>query len=376
LRVFAGRADVARGLTLALAAVYVEFEALPRLAPTNSASAPARAALPAQPLGWLERARLSGLNLLRLASRMYWRAHQDRHMTTLLKKELQPHLVRTVLRISGDPQIDVLLRNALKPGMWNVQQAPSNASALKLVEARYFDLIVTSEKTSGKEGIELLREVRRLHTHTRLIILTGESTTTDVIAAMREHAFSYFSRPFSLHALQRMIRIAAEGFRLDDGIEIGSASEQRIRLKIRCDFESADRLLQFLQEIENLPEPEREQLATASRELLYNAIEYGGKLDPANHVEIDHVRSEDMVTCRITDHGPGFAFVKIFHAAIANPADDPTCHIGVRQEQGMRPGGYGILVARQLVDQLIYGQDGNEVLLVKHLVSNKSQSNP
>ena len=33
----------------------------------------------------------------------------------------------------------------------------------------------------------------------------------------------------------------------------------------------------------------------------------------------------------------------------------------------MRPGGYGILLAQKLVDELIYNEDGNEVLLVKYL---------
>jgi anti-sigma regulatory factor (Ser/Thr protein kinase) len=143
---------------------------------------------------------------------------------------------------------------------------------------------------------------------------------------------------------------------------------------MRCDFETADRLLQFLQEIEDLPEPERKQLATATRELLYNAIEHGGKLDPRNYVEIDHIRSRDMVKCRITDHGPGFTFDKIPHAAVSNPANDPTHHIRLRQEQGIRPGGYGILVARKLVDKVIYGRNGNEVQLVKYLGSAGSKN--
>ena len=33
----------------------------------------------------------------------------------------------------------------------------------------------------------------------------------------------------------------------------------------------------------------------------------------------------------------------------------------------MRPGGFGVLLAKQLVDELIYSEDGNEVLLIKYL---------
>jgi len=35
--------------------------------------------------------------------------------------------------------------------------------------------------------------------------------------------------------------------------------------------------------------------------------------------------------------------------------------------QDLRPGGFGVMMARQLVDELVYGEKGNEVLLVKYL---------
>jgi anti-sigma regulatory factor (Ser/Thr protein kinase) len=41
--------------------------------------------------------------------------------------------------------------------------------------------------------------------------------------------------------------------------------------------------------------------------------------------------------------------------------------VEVRDKLGLRPGGFGILLAQQMVDQVIYGQDGNEVLLIKYL---------
>jgi hypothetical protein len=74
-----------------------------------------------------------------------------------------------------------------------------------------------------------------------------------------------------------------------------------------------------------------------------------------------------MVLCRIKDPGEGFSLDEIQHAAITNPPDDPTKHLALRDALGLRPGGFGVLMARQLVDELIYGEKGNEVLLVKYL---------
>ena len=55
------------------------------------------------------------------------------------------------------------------------------------------------------------------------------------------------------------------------------------------------------------------------------------------------------------------------HSALANPPDDPIRHAVYREEHGLRPGGYGVLVAKELVDELIYDEKGNDVLLIKYL---------
>jgi anti-sigma regulatory factor (Ser/Thr protein kinase) len=54
--------------------------------------------------------------------------------------------------------------------------------------------------------------------------------------------------------------------------------------------------------------------------------------------------------------------------------DDPVRHAEIRDKMGLRPGGFGILLAQKLVDQVIYGQDGNEVLLIKYLDEPQSKT--
>ncbi len=295
-------------------------------------------------------------------------------MTTSPNIAMRPFAVRNVLVVGGYFQIDSVLLSILKAGDWVVIRAADNVAALAMARARAFDLILTSEKTSGKEDIELLRQIRRVRPHTRLIILASESTPGDVIESIRERAFSYFSRPFSLSELAEIIRIAVDGPGWDDGIEVVSGTPEWIRLFVRCDVRTADRLVQFLNEIADLPEPERGQVAMAFREILLNAIEHGGGLDPNQYVEIEYVRARHMVACHVRDPGTGFTLDEIPHAAISNPADDPIRHVALREEQGMPPGGFGVLLAQRLVDELIYGQDGNEVLLIKYLDSAKPKS--
>lgn len=288
-------------------------------------------------------------------------------MTSSTQLVSKPFPVKKALLIDADEPTRAFLANALDPGEWSIRHAANNHVALELAQATHFDLILTSEKTSGKEDVELLRKLRSARPHTRLIILTDESAPSYVIDSMREHAFSYFSKPFSLDALAEMVQLATEQPCWDDGIEVESGTPEWIRLNVRCDRQTADRLIQFLHEIADLPEVESNAVAIAFREILLNAMEHGGKFQPNQYVQISYVRAKHMVLCRIKDPGQGFTLDEIQHAAVANPADDPIRHAAYREERGMRPGGYGILLAQKLVDELIYNEDGNEVLLVKYL---------
>jgi anti-sigma regulatory factor (Ser/Thr protein kinase)/CheY-like chemotaxis protein len=236
-----------------------------------------------------------------------------------------------------------------------------------MAETKPYDLIVTAAKTTAREDVDLLRKIRRVRPHIRLIILTDESTPADVIASMRERAFSLFSKPFSTASLAEMVRDATQGPCWDDGIEVVSATAEWISVIARCERKTADRLVHFFREISDLPDPEGDQVATAFREMLLNAIEHGGNFDPSQYVEICYVRTQKMVMCRIKDPGEGFTLDELHHAAVNNPSYDPIRHAHFRETQGLRPGGYGLMIARHFVDELVYGEKGNEVLLIKYL---------
>ena len=71
--------------------------------------------------------------------------------------------------------------------------------------------------------------------------------------------------------------------------------------------------------------------------------------------------------CKIKDPGAGFSLEELKHSALANPPDEPFHHMERREALGMRPGGFGILMSKKLVDELLYNDKGNEVLLIKYL---------
>ena len=117
----------------------------------------------------------------------------------------------------------------------------------------------------------------------------------------------------------------------------------------------------------DLPAETRDNVTYAFREMLRNAIEHGGHSDPTRSVEVSYLQTPRLILYRIKDPGEGFSMGSLHHAAILNPEDDPIRHERVRDELGMRPGGFGILIAGNLVDEMIYNERHNEVVLIKYL---------
>jgi CheY-like chemotaxis protein/anti-sigma regulatory factor (Ser/Thr protein kinase) len=272
---------------------------------------------------------------------------------------------KTALVVASGKDIDELLTRVLASDGWSVHCAVDNQHALALATTEPFDLIVTGRKMLAADDVEILRRIRSARAHVRLIILTDRFTPGDVISAMREGAFSYFSAPVDASELAEMVRAAMASPCWDDGIEVLSATPAWVRVAARCDIPTADRLVQFLRGVRDPDVPEG--IIFAFREVLLNAMEYGGNFDPSQHVEISFIRARRAVACRVKDPGQGFSLEELRHAAINRPAEDLLGHIAVREAQGLRPGGFGILLAKGLVDELIYSEQGNEVLLVKYI---------
>jgi len=141
-----------------------------------------------------------------------------------------------------------------------------------------------------------------------------------------------------------------------------------VELVVPCDRGAAARSQAVLGRLEaDLPEDVRNSVGQAFRELLMNAIEWGGELDPTQSVRISYLRARRMLLYRIADPGHGFNFESLSHAAVSNPSDRPMEHAAVREEMGLRPGGFGLVLTRAMVDELLYNEAHNEVVFVKYL---------
>lgn len=249
------------------------------------------------------------------------------------------------------------------------QSASGEADALRRLRRSSFDVVITSPASTLEEDLALAEEIHRVRPGVRLILLAPRTTPAGVIAALRAHVFACFGAPFDPDEIARMARQAIDAVDWRDGIEVVSARANWLSVRVTSRLLNAERLVAFLNELPtDLPEDERDRLLLAFREILLNAMEHGAGFDPDKLVEVSAVRTERAIVFHVHDPGPGFTPESLDHAAVANPPGDPLAHSARRAELGLRPGGFGILLARKIVDELIYNESGNAVLMIKHTV--------
>jgi DNA-binding NarL/FixJ family response regulator len=271
------------------------------------------------------------------------------------------------LLIDADPAVQGYLSGLLMRDDREIRQVPGSKEALDLLRIGPIDLVLAGQGNNGFDGLALLRRVRSVRPTTK-VILTGDSDPQHILSAIRQRAYGYLHRPLTPGPLRELVQQALDCDTWQDDIRVVSARPEWITLDVRCKMDAADRTTHFLREMTSrLSAQAAEDVASAFRELLMNAIEHGGKNDPHKRVRTSMLQTKRAILVYLHDPGTGFSLDFLPHAAISNPEDSPIRHVEVRAEEGRRPGGFGILLTKHLVDELLYNERGNAVLFVKYL---------
>ncbi|HEX3472641.1 MAG TPA: ATP-binding protein [Silvibacterium sp.] len=273
-----------------------------------------------------------------------------------------------VLIIGNDSQVSREIGDTLSAADFPMEYSAGHADTLQRLRARSFGVVVTDPNSAIDEDLALLEEMRLIRPGVKCILLARHSTPDEVIAALRARVFACFTPPFDPDEIAHLARSAASDSQWREDIQILSARPGWVSVRINSRLITAERLLTFAKELSvQMPEDTREELMQALREILLNAMEHGAAFNPEQIIEVTGVRTGRALVFYIRDPGAGFRRESLTHAAIANPSDDPAAHIAQREQEGMRAGGYGLLLAAGTVDELIYNEIGNEVLLIKYV---------
>jgi CheY-like chemotaxis protein/anti-sigma regulatory factor (Ser/Thr protein kinase) len=271
---------------------------------------------------------------------------------------------RQALIVEDEPDTGHLLSENLRRWGFEPTVLAEGRRVVPWVRLHFPELVLLDLMLPDVDGYDICQELKldRQTNRVPIIVVTVRDQQVDRVRGLQVGANAYLTKPFGVDQLHEAIQeVLAWRAELE---RHGTAGEVHFHLRseARC-LEQLNQMLGSLFRFSGLPSSHIKQLITAVRELGTNAIEWGHRRQVDRIVTVTYRIDSDKVTVVIRDTGPGFNPHRLPHAATA---DNPLGHLDVREALGLREGGFGILMARGLVDDLQYNETGNEVRLVKH----------
>lgn len=109
----------------------------------------------------------------------------------------KPKMAHRILVVEDEENLALGLRDALLHAGYEVEIAHDGPGALKRIREGRFDLAVLDLMLPGKNGLEVLRELRQERHDIRVLILTALSGESDVVRGFELGADDYMPKPFS-----------------------------------------------------------------------------------------------------------------------------------------------------------------------------------
>jgi DNA-binding NtrC family response regulator len=119
-----------------------------------------------------------------------------------------------ILVVDDEERMAHVIAQALGRGGFECETCPSGRAALEAIEAQAADAVVTDWRMPGMDGLELLRELKRRQPELPVILVTAFGDVPSAVAAMREGAFDYVTKPFDNDELRALVGRAVELTRL------------------------------------------------------------------------------------------------------------------------------------------------------------------
>ncbi|MCC8190095.1 MAG: ATP-binding protein [Planctomycetes bacterium] len=260
------------------------------------------------------------------------------------------------------------MRSAIADSGYLALPVDSTAAAITmLTNGAACDLIIYSADTVEGTSLEEFDAMLTVRDPSPRVIVYGmDREAKFVLHCLNKGACDFLPKPFSREELVHAIEnsIVRDGSGPTDTIVASSPITGWIELTASSELEQFRRLQRFSDALfaSRLPATICEDLKMAVEEVGRNAVEWGNRFDPDKQVHISYCIFDDRVVIKVEDEGDGFA-----PKSIPDPTADPMKTMQDRIDAGKRPGGYGVYLIQRLVDDIVYNEKGNTVLLIKYL---------
>ncbi len=123
-------------------------------------------------------------------------------------------MAESILVVDDDPVILKSAERVLASEGYEVETALNAGKALKRLEERAFDLVLSDLRMPDIDGIELLKKIKAFFPETDVIIITGFGTIKSAVEALKHGAYDFIEKPFTPEHLIKTVSGCLEKKRL------------------------------------------------------------------------------------------------------------------------------------------------------------------
>ncbi len=128
-----------------------------------------------------------------------------------------------ILVVEDDPKVADALREGLSTERYDVVIARTGEEGFYYANAESFDMVLLDIMLPGKNGIEILKTLRKKNFKTPVLILTAKDALEDRIVGLDAGADDYLVKPFAFPELLARIRAVSRRGRTDTATKLSSA---------------------------------------------------------------------------------------------------------------------------------------------------------
>ena len=200
-----------------------------------------------------------------------------------------------ILVIEDEKKVALALQKGLESEHYDVQVALTGEEGFFLLCSREFDLVVLDLMLPGRDGMEILRTLRRSNAQTLVLILTARDTLEDKILGLDLGADDYLVKPFAFPELTARIRALLRRGRGDEALKLKLANLEMDLIK-RAAVRGKQAIPLTAMEFEILEYLRRNQGHVVTREMLAREVwketERATPLDNVIDVHIGRLRKK------------------------------------------------------------------------------------
>lgn len=115
-----------------------------------------------------------------------------------------------ILIVDDEPIVGDRLKSFIRKDGHRVETFVDPSAALKRLEEKDFDIVISDIRTGEIDGITVMQKVFQSSPRTRVIMITGYATLELARESLTKGAFDFIAKPFKLKEIRRTIEKAVE----------------------------------------------------------------------------------------------------------------------------------------------------------------------